>query len=122
MAGVRGWRKVVQQQMEFYRFTRAEQRVAWTLFDFQTNRDVGEALGASPQTIKNQITKMLSKTRTRNRLELVLVLLRLPDEELPSDDRLGPTRRQARRPLHSTTLPNDSILSLRDANDSATGP
>jgi DNA-binding CsgD family transcriptional regulator len=81
MARTREWRNEVQRQMDMYGFTLAEQRVAWTLFDFQTSRDIGEAIGASPQTIKNHLTQMLRKTKTQNRLELVLVLLHLEDDE-----------------------------------------
>ena len=82
--GFRGWRVVVQRQMSSYGFTPAEQRVAWALFDVQTNRDIGEELEASPQTIKNHVYKMMQKTQTQNRLELVLLLLRLQDEPLPA--------------------------------------
>ena len=82
--GFHGWRVVVQRQMSSYGFTPAEQRVAWALFDVQTNRDIGEELETSPQTIKNHVYKMMQKTQTQNRLELVLLLLRLQDEPLPA--------------------------------------
>ena len=81
--GLRGWRVAVQRQLDAYDCTPAEQRVVWTLFDVHTNIDIGTMLESSPQTIKNHMTRILHKTQTRNRLELVLLLLHLADEEMP---------------------------------------
>ncbi len=67
-----------------YAFTPGEQRVAWTLFPPHTNADSGAILQLSPQTVKNHLSSMLRKTRTRNRLELVMCLLDLEDEPMPA--------------------------------------
>jgi DNA-binding NarL/FixJ family response regulator len=83
IAGLRGWRVVVQAQLDAYHFTPAEQRVAWMLFDAHTNIGIGMALDSTPQTIKNHMTRILHNTKTSNRLELALLLLHLDGEELP---------------------------------------
>jgi DNA-binding CsgD family transcriptional regulator len=98
MAGLRGWRRVVQRQMDAYGFSPAEQRVAWSLFDVHTNNDVGTTLSRSPQTVKNQMTKMMHKTKTTNRLALVLTLLHLADEDFPTQSAWSAAAPQRRQP------------------------
>ncbi|MDQ3541969.1 MAG: hypothetical protein M3440_14915, partial [Chloroflexota bacterium] len=72
-------------------------RVAWSLFDVHTNVDIDAALDASPQKVKIHMTRILPKTKTRNQLELALLLLDLDDEELSQPGLPPVTWRRRRR-------------------------
>ena len=96
--GLRGWREVVQQQMDASGLAPSEQRVAWALFQGKPNIDIGVELDISPQTVKNHLTSIFLKTRTSNRLELLLALLQLEDEPMPVRSRWNVTQQQRREP------------------------
>ncbi len=91
MARLCGWRAIVQQQMDVYDFSPKEQTVGWALFAVQTQAELGATLGISRQTVKNHLTAMMRKTKTRNRVGLMLALLHLADEEMPAPESHGVT-------------------------------
>jgi len=54
------------------RMTHREREVLRLLMDGQTNRQIAEALGIEPVTVKAHLSRMLRKARVKNRIELTV--------------------------------------------------
>jgi DNA-binding NarL/FixJ family response regulator len=56
--------------------TDREQQILALLVEGQRNKDIALKFGTREQTVKNQLTKIFAKTGTKNRLELVVKVVR----------------------------------------------
>jgi len=84
------WRITAELQMDEYRFTPTERRVAWHLMRDMANKEISHALGITEHTVKDHLRAMYQKAQVHSRVGLVLALLRLIDddrEQLPLLDR-----------------------------------
>lgn len=70
-------RKATSEQVEFDRweFTPRERDVARELVSGRSSKELAETLGISPETLKTHLARLMRKTDTSNRTELVAVLL-----------------------------------------------
>lgn len=56
---------------EMFHLTNSEENVCQLLVDSMTTREIAESRNTSPETVKNQIKSILSKTNSRNRSDII---------------------------------------------------
>ena len=69
------WRRQVRYQMVAYRLTPRERDVVWLLFEGLINKEIGNRLFLSTDTVRNHLTSVYRKTDAPSREVVILRML-----------------------------------------------